>query len=155
MSAGNGAGGADADWDRVSEIVAAAIDLPPAQRTAFVAEAPAGHPDLEREVHSLLAHSTGDDALDTGSHRLRLDGTVASSQVEALIGERLGAWRLSSVLGQGGMGVVYAAERVDGAYEQRAAVKLLRDGLLDPLAEALLLEDLVSLRGQFGHALQT
>ena len=43
--------------------------------------------------------------------------------------------------GQGGMGVVYAADRVDGAYQQRAAVKLLRDGFLDDAAEALLVSE--------------
>lgn len=129
--------GANTGWDRVSEIVAAAIDLPAAERAAFVASMTGGEPELEREVQSLLVHSSTADALETGG-QLLLTGVATAGQPEALIGERLGAWRLVSVLGQGGMGVVYAAERVDGAYEQRAAIKLLRDGLLDPLAETLL-----------------
>ncbi|WIT11731.1 serine/threonine-protein kinase [Paucibacter sediminis] len=41
-------------------------------------------------------------------------------------GERLGAWTLVSELGHGGMGMVYLAERSDGHYQQRAAIKLLR-----------------------------
>jgi len=41
-------------------------------------------------------------------------------------GERLGAWTLLSELGHGGMGMVYLAERSDGHYQQRAAIKLLR-----------------------------
>ncbi|MFT3820287.1 MAG: serine/threonine-protein kinase [Rubrivivax sp.] len=40
-------------------------------------------------------------------------------------GDRLGNWTLRSELGSGGMGRVFLAERSDGHYEQRAAVKLL------------------------------
>jgi len=41
-------------------------------------------------------------------------------------GDRLGAWRLLHRLAQGGMGAVYLAERADGHFEQRAAIKLIR-----------------------------
>lgn len=46
---------ADADWDRVSEIVAAAVDLPAADRAAYVAAATAGDATLAAEVQSLLS----------------------------------------------------------------------------------------------------
>src|SRR6478735_4328701 len=41
-------------------------------------------------------------------------------------GDRLGAWRLVRRLAKGGMGAVYLAERADGHFEQRAAIKLIR-----------------------------
>lgn len=49
-------------------------------------------------------------------------------------GDRLGPWRLLRLLDAGGMGVVFLAERVDGAYEQRVAIKFVRAEhlLLDP-----------------------
>jgi len=52
---------------------------------------------------------------------------------ENLSGERLGAYRLLSKLGQGGMGTVYLAERADGQYRQKVAVKLISNHI-DSLA---------------------
>ena len=43
-----------------------------------------------------------------------------------------GPYRLGDLLGRGGMGTVYLAERVDGEVAQRVAVKLLRPGADDP-----------------------
>ncbi len=42
---------------------------------------------------------------------------------------RIGPWRLVRALGSGGMGIVFLAERADGAFEQRAALKLIHRGL--------------------------
>src|SRR6185436_1352446 len=44
-------------------------------------------------------------------------------------GSRLGPWRIVRELGRGGMGRVYLAERADGAFEQKVAVKVLKRGL--------------------------
>ena len=43
--------------------------------------------------------------------------------------ERLGVWTLGERLGAGGMGEVWAAERSEGGFHQRAAVKLVRSGM--------------------------
>jgi len=42
------------------------------------------------------------------------------------VGEVLGVWRLDRLIGSGGMGDVYHAQRIDGVVEQSAAVKILR-----------------------------
>ena len=47
----------------------------------------------------------------------------------AQAGQRVGAWRLLGLLGRGGMGEVWLAERDDGAWRGEAAVKLLREEL--------------------------
>ena len=118
------------------------------QRAQLVATLAAGDAHLEQEVLSLLAHSTARDGVDTEFTANALDAFTEAARngetpirANAMIGQRLGSWQLTAVLGQGGMGVVYAADRVDGAYQQRAAIKLLRDGLFDDVAVALLVSE--------------
>ena len=55
-----------------------------------------------------------------------LEGDSATAlRPSTLAGHVLGAYRLVSPIGQGGMGVVWLAERCDGQFERRAAVKML------------------------------
>ena len=100
-------------WERVKQIVADALELDRAKRDSFVAEACAGDSGLRGEVETLLR------ADEPGSGFLDLDRTP----------ERLGAWRIVREIGRGGMGTVYLAERDDGQFEQRAAIKVIKRGM--------------------------
>jgi tetratricopeptide (TPR) repeat protein len=103
------------DWAAVRRLFEAALERPEAERASFI-EAAADGAEVRREAASLLAHAPASEAF----------------LVEALPsreGERCGAWQLVRLLGRGGMGDVYEARRVDGAFDGRAAVKLLRRGL--------------------------
>lgn len=44
-------------------------------------------------------------------------------------GTRIGPWQLDEPLDSGGMGTLWRAHRADGAFEQRAAIKLIRAGM--------------------------
>ncbi len=44
---------------------------------------------------------------------------------EVKVGDTLGVWKLASAIGQGGMGSVFLAKRIDGHFEQTAAIKVL------------------------------
>jgi eukaryotic-like serine/threonine-protein kinase len=48
---------------------------------------------------------------------------------DPMIGQRVGVYRLEKVIGRGGMGTVYLAERVDGEFDQSVAVKLIKRGM--------------------------
>ena len=112
-------------YDRATALFLDALDRPPAERDAFVDGAcrtPAGAPDagLRAEVRALLDAHDRSGALDVPLVDRRL--------ADPNVGQTVGAWRLTERVGEGGMGAVYRAERVDGAYEQSVALKLLRPG---------------------------
>ncbi len=58
-------------------------------------------------------------------HNHSPDAGAASVDPSPLAGRTVGAYRLVSPIGQGGMGVVWLAERCDGQFEAQVAVKLL------------------------------
>ncbi|RKY20162.1 MAG: hypothetical protein DRQ55_08640, partial [Planctomycetota bacterium] len=60
---------------------------------------------------------------------------LEASGKDPWLGRTLGAWTLEALLGEGGMGRVYSARRSDGGFEQRAAIKLLRVGLVGAAAQ--------------------
>ncbi|MEZ4387811.1 MAG: serine/threonine-protein kinase [Candidatus Krumholzibacteriia bacterium] len=71
------------------------------------------------EADGFLARPVGETAAELLDHATRDDAP------ESRLGQRLGAWELTGILGEGGMGVVYAARRADGQYQAEAAVKLM------------------------------
>ncbi len=56
---------------------------------------------------------------------------------DGLIGQRIGAFRLTRLLGKGGMAAVFLGEREGGDFAQRVAVKLLRRGLYSEIEQRL------------------
>jgi Tol biopolymer transport system component len=110
-------------------------DLPPEARARFLSDHPSG-PETRRDVEGLLAYDGPD--VDPLSPSIAV---AARALLESdAVGARCGAFRLVSVIGRGGMGVVYCAERVDGEIRQRAAIKLLHPGWTGALRERFLQE---------------
>ncbi len=104
----------------VEELFLAAADLPEAERDAFL-EARCSDPSILAEVRSLLEHDAG------GNTRLRESvGALAGSTTGP---RRFGPYRATSMLGVGGMGAVYLAERDDGELTQQAAIKVAQISL--------------------------
>ncbi|MEZ5461376.1 tetratricopeptide repeat protein [Dokdonella sp.] len=76
------------------------------------------------EVDSLLVADAETSAWVDGQSA-RADG-AAQGDAELGVGDMLGSWRLLEEIGTGGMGAVYLAERSDGHFDQRVAIKLIR-----------------------------
>ena len=113
-------------WNRVKELFEAALLHPPEARSRWLAEA-CDDSDIRNEVESLLAsHDRAGDFIQTPPATEAL-GMITSLSSGA--GELAGAWRLVKEIGRGGMGTVWLAERADGAFEQKAALKLVNRGL--------------------------
>lgn len=116
-------------WHQVGEIFAAAVERTLEERERFVAEACGDDEELAREVGSLLiaADTAGDYFADLAG-RAGIPA-VDETDAENLVGKRIGNYRLASLLGRGGMGVVYLAERDDTQFEKQTALKLLPLGM--------------------------
>ena len=110
---------------RLEELFAEARERPPAERRRFVAEACGDDAELRRELEELLVA----DKQAVGWFEELAGGIAAAADVElesaARPRVRIGPYRTLEVIGRGGMGVVYRAERVDGQFEQQVALKLL------------------------------
>ncbi|MEO3690969.1 serine/threonine-protein kinase [Roseateles paludis] len=111
----------DTPWQRIKAAFDALMDLPPQDREAAL-QATTLDPDQQAEVRSLLAHHDGLD--DTGGQPF----LAAAPRPEGLEGRRFGPWLLTRRVGAGGMGEVFEAERADGSFAGRAAIKLLAPG---------------------------
>ncbi|MBY9067477.1 serine/threonine protein kinase [Hyphomonas sp. WL0036] len=110
------------------EILSQALDMPSDQRATWVREQCAGNEILEKRVLSLLeAERAFPGALKTGGAR--------HDTVEPDAPERVGAYRITEIIGQGGMGAVYKGERDSGNFEHTVAIKIIRPGVL---SEALI-----------------
>lgn len=118
-------------WRIISPYLDEALDLPAGERASWLASIAGRDAALAADLRAMLAEQ--DAVLDSGF----LEGGVRSpgAAPPPLAGKVLGAYRLLSLIGQGGMGSVWLAERCDGRFEGRAAVKLLNVGLMGPEGE--------------------
>lgn len=118
-----------ARWEQLQDLFHRAIDLPPAQREALLASE-CTDAEMRVEVVALLEEDDrGTSLLDEGVARVA-DRVLGAAAPPLTPKQLLGRYRIKSVLGEGGMGVVYLAERTD--VETPVAIKLLRDAWLSP-----------------------
>src|SRR5579863_2829305 len=120
-----------ADWTILQDIVTSAADLPSPRRETYLDEACAGQPQLRARADSLLAALDSDDVTFLGSAIQDAASSTLDVDLPAA-GARIGPYRLQSVIGRGGMGVVYEAFRDDDQYRMRVAIKVAAIGLLSP-----------------------
>jgi serine/threonine protein kinase/cytochrome c-type biogenesis protein CcmH/NrfG len=111
-------------WQRLKNMLADALEKTSVEeRTAILTRSCADDKTLLREAEKLLAHDATafEDFAEFAAARLRHDERDR-------IGERIGAYAIVRELGRGGMGAVYLAERADGQFKKRVAVKVLKRG---------------------------
>lgn len=118
--------GGDERWRRLEELFARATDLPETERQSFIACECGDDRELLAELQELLKADVEEKSRSVIGHAVGAAISHASrDRRQALIGRVLGNYRLTSVLGHGGTGTVYLAERADRQYSAQVAIKIL------------------------------
>jgi len=128
-------------WGRVEALFHEALELPTERRAALLDRACDGDPGLRAAVERLLVADGARGALvdrsleDVALPLLSADAGATPGTAALDPGTRVGRFRLLDLIGRGGMGSVYRAERADGAYERQVALKLVHTERLGDEAE--------------------
>jgi tetratricopeptide (TPR) repeat protein/tRNA A-37 threonylcarbamoyl transferase component Bud32 len=114
-------------FQRCEELFHATVPLAGPEREAFLARSCADDPGLRAEVERLLAaHDRAGDFISSPAAAAAGHGAGTDAN---WVGRLVGPYRVVRELGRGGMGAVYLAERADGQYEQRVALKVIKRGM--------------------------
>jgi serine/threonine-protein kinase len=112
-------------WERLRAIYEEALALAPERRIEFIVNT-CGDDTLLREQLLSLITAAGTDSFDDAPTR----AGIKFRALELAAGATVGRYTIVRLLGQGGMGAVYLAERADGEFHHRVAIKIVADGIL-------------------------
>jgi serine/threonine-protein kinase len=110
-------------WATIEAVFSEVLEAPTAERAALLDRRCAGDEALRRAVESLLLEHEGDPAF------LDAPPLWPAPPKREGIPERIGPCRVLRLLGRGGMGQVWLAEREAPGFRQLVAVKVMRRGM--------------------------
>jgi serine/threonine protein kinase/tetratricopeptide (TPR) repeat protein len=115
-------------WAHLNDIFHNASRMDGEARAAYLGDACGGDEALRHEVDELLrANESASRFLD--AQALDSLSPPRAREMVSSVGRRFGAYRVVGEIGRGGMGAVFLAERADGQFEQRVAIKLIKRGM--------------------------
>ena len=117
-------------WPAVSAYLDRALDLEPGERTRWIESLRRSHPEIVADLEDLLGEADG-----VQQERFLEDAPAFRAEAPSHAGETLGAYRIESPIGRGGMGSVWLARRSDGRFEGSVAIKLLDASLIGRAGE--------------------
>lgn len=114
------------DWEKVKDLLDEVLQVEASERQHFLNKS--NHQTKIRvEVESLIAfENEAENLMNLSAIEFSKDFFEEDDSSETLIGQQIGVYRIVREIGYGGMGAVYLAERNDGKFEQKVALKLLK-----------------------------
>ena len=131
-------------WQRIEELFQAAMDLESQKRDEFLRAECAADDQLHGEVQKLISSAessehfiespvwTDSNFLNTSAKKEiseSIKNNTRDTDADNFIGREIGVYLLTNEIGRGGMGAVYLAERADGEFFQKVAIKLIKRGM--------------------------
>ena len=117
---------------RVLQLFDAAQDIPSDVRADWLREQAGEDTALLARLEGLLAADAA------AANVLRTGGAKQAFEDEVGTVKRAGAYRVTDLIGRGGMGDVYKGQRDQGDFEHEVAIKVIKPGLLSKSVEARL-----------------
>jgi serine/threonine protein kinase len=108
-------------WSEVKTVLSGVLDAEPTERPEILDRLCGADTELRTTVESLLAMESKADQFDTAV----LPGTALWGDAPEQAPAEIGPYTILKEIGRGGMGVVYLADRADGEYDKRVAIKLI------------------------------
>lgn len=111
-------------------VVDTILSLPPDEREPYLTEVCGEDAVLREEVGQLLesirkSETFWDGWEDWSQRQVHNLFQTIDAHEQDVVQEHIGPWRLVRLLGRGGMGTVWLAERADGQFRRKAALKLM------------------------------
>lgn len=111
-------------WNRIQSLFEKALELDPSARENFLKHECGDDKELFDEVVTLISADEKQHSIFSGSA-----GDYIAHDDANLDGKIFGSYRTIKQIGSGGMGSVYLAERIDGHFEQKVALKIVKPGM--------------------------
>ena len=114
------------EWDKIKEIVESVLIRRVDERASFLDTLNLSN-EMRAEIDSLIAFDDESaNFLNQSAVNYSQDFFDDEDQINPLIGQTIGIYSIHRELGFGGMGAVYLAERNDGKFDQKVALKFLK-----------------------------
>ncbi|HKE96071.1 MAG TPA: serine/threonine-protein kinase, partial [Povalibacter sp.] len=121
------------DLKRLWGLLDESLELPPAQRNAWLAELEgrdAKSAEILRGLYGVPGQERKLGAMEDPHFLEHLSTLLIESPGVSPIGKRFGPYLAQQLLAQGGMGSVWRAKRMDGLFEREVALKLVHPALM-------------------------